>query len=775
MSGADIDPDGRQAEKGEISVNLTGLFPDAVSLITADSDYTIGPICSLIDQLPDAESRRKLTDVFMFCLNDRTHYKSLYTRAELEADNARERLRRVEMELEDLRSATALMVAGQDDAFQNLKRRYDEEIASLQSISMQEVAEVQAASHKALEKERSRWAGERNALLAHLNAQQNSTPSGRSTSILAYQSDRLGAPNLTTHALEMMEKLTRRVKGLAGGEMAASNNGLSCDCGVDPISSNYSDPTVDRDKETYIERYEKEITRLRGMLEDFMIKSETGLHNEGEAFSLPDETIAASRALFLSDQPTPHLEPNSTEVTHDIDNATSKNTSITPITEVSWIQLHSSSRVDQKNYPTECAMCSNYEQMLQSLQTEKLQSDRKTNALIEELATKSSECTQALRHGAELEEQLKVCATEHATKIEQLDAVLVRLSERLNDLLVKYKAHQQFTENELTRLSDERKALVTDFQLLQSHYDALLDRRAKAALELSEQPIHLPADKTDLELLALKLYEENLSIRAAREHLDDRSKSDTQFLRQQITAERQEKADLEKSLQRDLDDANARLASLSDIVQQRDREIAARELLQHELAQLTTEITDAKKKLIASEVEANEARAEATNLQQRLMCLQADLDNVESVQADFVRLSQNLQIQLERLRQQNHEVRWIDPEDVSNCAACDTTFSPGANQKLNCRHCGKVYCPDCLRNTVPSGPASRPARVCDVCHTLLNKHVAPYFSTGFHRESFANAQPLSTSPRDSVYISGLHSPKEIRCVNRSADRHTSDS
>ncbi|CAH8436085.1 unnamed protein product [Dicrocoelium dendriticum] len=772
MSEADIDPEGRQAENWEASVNqIEGLFcatVNAGSLITADFDYTAAPIYSLIDQLPDVESRHKLTNLLTRCLNDRAHYESLYTKAELEAHNARERLQRLEMELEDLRSATALMVAGQDDAFYNLKRRYDEEIASLQSISMQEVAEIQAASHRALEEERTRWAAERDALLAHLNAQQNTHPSEKSRPVSTYQSDRSGTQNLTTHALEMVEKLTRRVKGLTGGEMNTSNNGLSNDFGVDPMPSSYPD----HGKETYIERYEKEIARLRGMLEDFMIQNETGLHDEGEALGVSSQAVITPCDLSVSEQAT---VPNIAEkAVCDVDDIASKSS---PITEVSWIHLQSTTRGDPKRSSIECAMCSNYEQRLQNLQTDRLQSEKKLITLSEELAVKSSECAQAVRHSVDLEEQLKVCAEKHAKRIEQLDATLVRLSERLDVLLVNSKSYQQFTENELSRLADERQTLVADFQLLQSHYDALLDRRSRAALELSEQPIQLPSDKADLELLALRLYEENWSIRAARDHLDDLMKSDSQFLRHQISAERQERADLEKSHQRELDEVNARLASLSDIVQQRDREVAARDKLQHEVAQLNAELAEVRSKLSVSEMEATEARAEVTTLQQRLVCLQTDLDNVESVQADFVRLSQNLQIQLERLRQQDHEVRWIDPEDITTCSACDTIFpsgSAGISQKANCRHCGKVYCPNCLQNTAPSGPTGRPARVCDFCHTLLNKHVAPYFSTGFHRDSSIGTQSLTRSPRSSMYASNLHSPKQSSCVNKPADSPTSD-
>jgi Rab GTPase-binding effector protein 1 len=73
------------------------------------------------------------------------------------------------------------------------------------------------------------------------------------------------------------------------------------------------------------------------------------------------------------------------------------------------------------------------------------------------------------------------------------------------------------------------------------------------------------------------------------------------------------------------------------------------------------------------------------------------------------------------------QVRWQHEDDVDECNSCKHSLRH--KRKHNCRHCGKIFCPDCLVKTVPAGPHGRPARVCDVCHTLLVQHSAPYFST----------------------------------------------
>ena len=74
------------------------------------------------------------------------------------------------------------------------------------------------------------------------------------------------------------------------------------------------------------------------------------------------------------------------------------------------------------------------------------------------------------------------------------------------------------------------------------------------------------------------------------------------------------------------------------------------------------------------------------------------------------------------------QVRWQDDEDVDTCGNCSSQFTV-TRRKQHCRHCGSIYCEKCLSKVVLSGPRKKPAKVCDVCHTLLNRHTAPFFSS----------------------------------------------
>ena len=79
--------------------------------------------------------------------------------------------------------------------------------------------------------------------------------------------------------------------------------------------------------------------------------------------------------------------------------------------------------------------------------------------------------------------------------------------------------------------------------------------------------------------------------------------------------------------------------------------------------------------------------------------LQLDLDNSVAVQNDLLRLSQSLQVELEKIRQQEKEVRWQHEEDVEECGGCRQGFSV-TRRKHHCRHCGRIFCSECVNKQV---------------------------------------------------------------------------
>ncbi|KAK6027016.1 hypothetical protein OSTOST_06995, partial [Ostertagia ostertagi] len=86
-------------------------------------------------------------------------------------------------------------------------------------------------------------------------------------------------------------------------------------------------------------------------------------------------------------------------------------------------------------------------------------------------------------------------------------------------------------------------------------------------------------------------------------------------------------------------------------------------------------------------VQSERAAVELTaqNYKARCSSLQSELDTSEAVQKDFVQLSQSLQIQLEKIRQSEQEVRWQWEDDVENCSGVCTVVKSSVQRVFNIR------------------------------------------------------------------------------------------
>ena len=140
-------------------------------------------------------------------------------------------------------------------------------------------------------------------------------------------------------------------------------------------------------------------------------------------------------------------------------------------------------------------------------------------------------------------------------------------------------------------------------------------------------------------------------------------------------------------------------------------------------------------------------KEENAELANQISSLKKDAKNSLSVQEDLVRLIQSLQIELNSKNSGDSgtggasgdgsgsnksviEVRCQHEDDFNDCAACKAQFGV-TRRKHRCKHCCKIFCADCCNKTVYSGPNMRPHKVCDMCHTLLDKDLPSNTSSWF--------------------------------------------
>nr|VZI24507.1 unnamed protein product [Spirometra erinaceieuropaei] len=386
-----------------------------------------------------------------------------------------------------------------------------------------------------------------------------------------------------------------------------------------------------------------------------------------------------------------------------------------------------------------CEKCRKLEDQLRTLHNEHTSTSNRLNATLAELHSvkKSTE---------ELETRMKAERALFEEKTAGFEEKLEQLSSRMETLLKNYQGYRRATEAEFTRLTREREAAQMEMLEVEEHYQTLLGRRRDAAAEMAA-PIDLPSNKTDLELYTLQMREDMLSLNVARQELLRRLNDQTDSHRIQLAEERRQRIQAETALRQQTVESRERIEQLIRANEAYTQSAAARAATERAAEHAAMESKHAKAKVLELEGALARANEELVHLRHKVSTLRTDLADTEKTQKDFVVLSQHLQVQLERQRAQNEEVRWQDPEDVSHCASCETAFpagNAGLRLKTNCKHCGKIFCPNCLSKQVPpQGQRSKPALVCDLCHTLLVKEAAPYFSRG----SFsANKIKLPVSP-----------------------------
>jgi len=294
-----------------------------------------------------------------------------------------------------------------------------------------------------------------------------------------------------------------------------------------------------------------------------------------------------------------------------------------------------------------------------------------------------------------------------------------------------YLALTEASRRDLHTLTKDREKIVKELRRLQSENDNLVGKHSLLSEQMASEVINLPDSMEDMQLLLLTYREDLIAAKLGKERAEEKVKTDVRLLKDHLVKEQQVRMAMEKQLRGEILDLKSKASTLEDIRIELAGEKDQRRMLEDNVNRLEAlqAVNSKKSEAVAAAAitDKEELAVEVATLRKKVVSLQMDLDNSVAVQNDFVRLSQSLQVELEKIRQQEKEVRWQHEEDVDDCNTCRQGFSV-TRRKHHCRHCGRIFCTDCVSKQVSSGPAGRVSRVCDVCHTLLSHHSAPYFS-----------------------------------------------
>ncbi|CAF0989982.1 unnamed protein product [Adineta steineri] len=298
-------------------------------------------------------------------------------------------------------------------------------------------------------------------------------------------------------------------------------------------------------------------------------------------------------------------------------------------------------------------------------------------------------------------------------------------------------------ENLFMEQINQTKKLIKERELLQLHIQRLEQENTLLAsrtnndetIKLLTYSSQTPTSYDEACNLITQLREQIIQ----QIKIQDTLKNDIQQLQHCHETDIQERKEMEELFNRDLTAAKDEILALQSLRDEYEHILNIKKDLEKQLEDRTNELlaiktgttsltNEFKEKLERINSEKEKLNEDNAGLRIQVHKLKMDYENSESVQHDFVKLSQSLQVQLEEFRNSQYELRWQPEEDFPDCQRCHTPFSV-TWRKHHCRHCGKVLCKDCTNKTVYSGPNNRPSRVCDVCYTLLEKHAQPYFLT----------------------------------------------
>ncbi|XP_076167434.1 rab GTPase-binding effector protein rabaptin-5 isoform X1 [Ptiloglossa arizonensis] len=363
-----------------------------------------------------------------------------------------------------------------------------------------------------------------------------------------------------------------------------------------------------------------------------------------------------------------------------------------------------------------CDMCANYEAQLVKMQANAKDLEKQLSDSERMLQAQKDDLAKEVEFRKEMEEKWNEKKEEHKIKVAELTDTSQTMQQTLTELKKTFEQVQKNVRDELVKLTRDREGVQRHLVALQKENENLVGKQSKHSQQLQSESINMPNNVEELHVSLLKMREDLITAKVAQEVAQEKEETlryEVTLLQEQMEQESRVKKQETLALKNEI----SRLRTQLDKYMRDHRSLTEKEEMLERL----------EKQLDTLLVENKEAESKIAELRQRVTSLQQELDTSEAVQKDFVRLSQSLQVQLERIRQAGSEVRWQHEEDVEECPSCHTSFTV-TKKKVHCRHCGHIFCQSCLSHVVKSGPKQRPSRVCDVCHTLLVQDTAPYFS-----------------------------------------------
>uniref|UniRef100_A0A8C1XRM9 Rab GTPase-binding effector protein 1 n=1 Tax=Cyprinus carpio TaxID=7962 RepID=A0A8C1XRM9_CYPCA len=328
------------------------------------------------------------------------------------------------------------------------------------------------------------------------------------------------------------------------------------------------------------------------------------------------------------------------------------------VSESEWNLLQQELKNAGRKLGRRCDMCSNYEKQLQVIQGQEAETRDQVKKLQAMLRQANDQLERTMNERQELEDSVKQASEETTAKISELKQKVEESESLISALQQAFSQAKRNTQEQMAVLLQSREQVTEELNRLQRDNESLQGKHRLHMTLQQQEDFHMPTTVQELQKLVLQYREDIVSAHTAAEHLEEKLKAEILFLKEQIQAEQCLKENLEDTLQLEIEGCKEEIASFSSLKTELERVKSEKEQLESSLAEksqmlesvqglknsLEKQLKDALGSKSALETQVFEEKDKAQRLQ-------TELDVSEQVQRDFVKLSQTLQVQLERIRQ----------------------------------------------------------------------------------------------------------------------------
>lgn len=387
----------------------------------------------------------------------------------------------------------------------------------------------------------------------------------------------------------------------------------------------------------------------------------------GETSSISSIKLTASHFLLTKDQEkaikamTPEQEETASllsSISHAPDTAFLPPVGYRLVSDSEWNLLQQEVKNAGRKLGRRCDMCSNYEKQLQAIQGQEAETRDQVKKLQVMLRQANDQLERTMTEKQSLEDSVKAGNEETTAKV---SALLQRVQESetlLGTLQQAFSDAKRNTQEQMAVLVKSREQVADELSRLQRDNESLQGKH-RLHVELQQQEdFQMPNTVQELHILVLQLREDLVALRTSADHMEEKLKAEILFLKEQIQAEQCLKENLEDTLQLEIEGCKEEIASFSSLKTELERIKAEKEQLQSSLAEKSETLESIQGLRSSLEQQLKELSAAKSALESQVLDerdkaqrLQTELDVSEQVQKDFVKLSQTLQVQLERIRQ----------------------------------------------------------------------------------------------------------------------------